>query len=264
MYSHQSLHPSARTCLQNPSAFTLIEVLVVVVILALLVAILVPSLARARSSARATQCRSQVREVVVAVHEYTAEWKDVFPRAASPVEVHWTRLIARIFGEKANYTNINQLNVERFEPFHCPERTLRLPHAFVDYVVNALQAVPNAPGGPAWGESRYGKLSDFKHPGRVVYLIDAEHEEFNTAGVFVSLEEARTNWKSGAWKTDFQKYPAVDAMDVRVGEHLPQGYGGSEFNTSDEPGRRRVARAMHLNRLSNAGFLDGHADGLPL
>lgn len=263
-YGHQALRRNAFTSPANLTAFTLIEVLVVVAVLALLIAILVPSLARARATARMTQCRSQVREVVMAVHEYTAEWKDVFPRAASPVDVHWTRLIARIFGEKANYTNINQLNVERFEPFHCPERTLRLPHAFVDYVVNALEAVPNAPGGPAWGEARYGKLSEFKSPAAVVYLMDAEHEANNVAGVFVSLTQARVNWKSGVWKKDFNQYPAVDAMDVCAGEHLPQGYGSSEFNTSDKPGRRRAARNMHLNRWSNAGFLDGHADGLPL
>ncbi len=247
--------------------FTLVEVLVVVAILALLVAILVPSLSRARSGARATQCRSQIREAVIAISEYTAEWKDVFPRGASPVEVHWTRLIARVFGEKANYTNINQLNVERFEPFHCPERTLQLPHAFVDYVVNALLAVPNASGGPAWTEAKYGRMSEFKRPGSVIYLLDAERESRNTAGRFLSLQTARLNWKEGKWRLyqeDPEEYRAVDGMDVYLGEHLPQGYGGPEFNTSDAPGRRRVARNMHMARWTNAGFLDGHAEGLQL
>ena len=51
--------------------FTLIELLVVMVIIALLVGILLPALGRAREEARKTQCRSNLRQVGLAMQMYT-------------------------------------------------------------------------------------------------------------------------------------------------------------------------------------------------
>jgi len=52
-------------------AFTLIELLVVMVIIALLVGLLLPALARAKEEARKTQCRSNLRQIGLAVEMYT-------------------------------------------------------------------------------------------------------------------------------------------------------------------------------------------------
>jgi prepilin-type N-terminal cleavage/methylation domain-containing protein/prepilin-type processing-associated H-X9-DG protein len=63
--------------MRSRRAFTLIELLVVVAIIAILVAILFPVFARAREAARATQCRSNLKQIGVAMALYRNDYDDV-------------------------------------------------------------------------------------------------------------------------------------------------------------------------------------------
>jgi len=70
------------------SAFTLVELLVVIAIIAILAALLLPALASAKASARSAACKSNLRQLGIALISFTHDNEHY------PADVHWDTSIS--------------------------------------------------------------------------------------------------------------------------------------------------------------------------
>ncbi len=65
--------------MKRKKGFTLIELLVVISIIAVLAAILMPALGRAREMAKSSACVSNLHNIGLTLHMYTADNRGYFP-----------------------------------------------------------------------------------------------------------------------------------------------------------------------------------------
>ncbi|RYG73540.1 DUF1559 domain-containing protein [bacterium] len=165
---------------ESRRGFTLIELLVVIAIIAILAAILFPVFGRARENARRSSCQSNLKQLCLAVAQYSQDYDNCFPLYRQPIATSNTYGWA---DSLFTYTKSTQL-------LQCPSNSdvaPTTPQAFgyTDYCYNlALSTNPgsNAQVGVSEAVLQFPSLT----------LIFIESFVANVAGSTVDNGTART------------------------------------------------------------------------
>jgi prepilin-type N-terminal cleavage/methylation domain-containing protein/prepilin-type processing-associated H-X9-DG protein len=212
--------------------FTLIELLVVIAIIALLAAILFPVFARARENARKSSCQNNLKQIGVAIAQYTQDFDENLPRSR-------TRGYVCPVCNPATHTN-NQM------PWHM----VVLPY------IKSVQAFkcPSKPGNAKVGWSWDGTNDIIPRS----YLSNGCYGECGAMGAApagaAGARQPMVNEDPNRAATALSEIRQVSSV-ILVGEHTDRG--DPEFWDNEPDTRFR----NHLGQ-TNFLFVDGHVKSM--
>ena len=243
-------------------AFTLIELLVVVSIIALLVSILLPSLSKAREQAKMVVCRSNLRQVGLALLFYADAHDDHHPPQADLVtgnkpwtspqgqaahETSWNFRLAQYLDDNDyKYEPDPQKNLISPHPFICPSQknVKTMKYYKIGYGTNygTLFRYAELHDDPAWpGPTR---LSQIRQPGNLMAIMDSGsniYPDYPSTFVYTPYQIGGNHY--WPFHVDTNQTAILDSMDAM------HPFNGAKF--VHDAGRR-----------INVAFVDGHSESL--
>lgn len=117
------------TTASHRAGFTLIELLVVIAIVSLLAAFLFTVVSTTRERGRETSCRSNLRQIGLAVAQYTQDYDGLYPYAVDPFiaananQVDWLQPYPQFVAAAPTlprFQDVLQPYLKSREVFHCP------------------------------------------------------------------------------------------------------------------------------------------------
>lgn len=220
--------------IHRPSAFTLIELLIVIAIIALLAAILFPVFAAARSKARQSACLSNQRQVGTGIRMYCDDWDGVVPESTHTgggiEERCW------IFQLRPYVASCDDIRLCPADPAAADRRA----EGGTSYVLNEYVVVPER------DEDPLPMLDQFPRPADTFLLFEISDEK---GASYTEDHTHSRNW----FKTGTNQWARV-LSDIEPDRHRV----GNVANTPN----RRTAYDRTAG-VANYLYVDGHVKSIP-
>lgn len=211
--------------------FTLVELLVVIGIIGALVAILLPSLSKARQAAARTQCLSNIRQLAVAQAAYAAANRNLVIHAGNGTEQgSWIGSLEQV----VKGALVRKCPADA-SPFFAQPLSTSTPSRFrlTSYGINNYVSPTHAP----FGAKRVRKITQARAASQVVQFV-----ELAESGTYAGADHIHVQ--------DFYNPSFPQLTPALIGQQMPLG--------------RHGGRPRSMNAVLNFGFLDGHAESLPI